>query len=108
MALSKTDQFREDDAWMAEVAKALSHPARIQILEILADRNSCICGEIVDSLPLCQSSVSQHLKELKRVGFIKGEIEGPKISYYLDKEMVERANAAFAMLFRKVSGGDRK
>jgi DNA-binding transcriptional ArsR family regulator len=93
---------------MADVAKALAHPARIQILEILADRDSCMCGEIVDLLPLCQSTVSQHLKELKRVGFIKGEIEGPKICYYLDEEMIDRAKVAFAELFRKVTGGDRE
>lgn len=99
MAERKKDGFDSDTAWLADVAKALSHPARIRILNILTERNECICGEIVDLLPLSQSTVSQHLKELKRVGLIKGEIEGPKTCYCLDREAVEKTRRAFSSLF---------
>jgi DNA-binding transcriptional ArsR family regulator len=84
---------------IAGFAKALSHPARVKILKILADKKMCICGEIVELLPLSQSTVSQHLKELKRVGLIKGEIEGPKTCYCVDSGMLEKAFNAFTKLF---------
>ena len=79
MAISKKEEFTREEIWLSDIAKALSHPARISILKILAQMNVCMCGEIVDLLPLSQSTVSQHLKELKRVGLITGEIEGPKV-----------------------------
>ncbi|MEJ2506121.1 MAG: metalloregulator ArsR/SmtB family transcription factor [Ignavibacteriaceae bacterium] len=81
MAVSKKTEFTQEDIWLADVAKALSHPARIRILKILNNISSCMVGNIVDQLPLAQATVSQHLKELKRVGLIKGEIDGPKICY---------------------------
>ena len=84
MALSKKSEFIETDNELATFAKALSHPARILILKTLAKRNTCICGEIVDVLPLSQSTVSQHLKELLEAGIIKGEIEGVKSCYCID------------------------
>ena len=90
MALSKSSEFEAKEIELAEIAKALSHPARIKILKILASTNSCICGEIVDLLPLSQATVSQHLKELKRVGFIKGDIDGPKVCYCIDKKFFEK------------------
>ena len=99
MVLAKTNEFNEQDIRLADVAKAISHPARIQILRILNEANSCIVGEIVDMLPLSQSTVSQHLKELKRAGLIKGEIEGPRICYCLDETMVSKMKAAFNELF---------
>ncbi|MCH7974840.1 MAG: helix-turn-helix transcriptional regulator, partial [Bacteroidetes bacterium] len=68
MAFSKKEEFNRNDIWLADVAKALSHPARIKILKILTGMNACMCGDIVELLPLSQSTVSQHLKELKRVG----------------------------------------
>ena len=86
MATAKTAEFSEIEIEIAEIAKALSHPARLKILKILYDLNSCMVGSIVDLLPLSQSTVSQHLKELKRVGLIKGEIEGPKICYCINPE----------------------
>ena len=73
---------------LAELAKALSHPARIAIIRTLAEKNMCICGEIVAVLPLAQSTVSQHLKELKKVELIRGEIEGPKSCYCLNWEKI--------------------
>ena len=99
MPLAKTEIFEPVDAQLADTAKALSHPARINILRILNELDSCITGEIVDRLPLSQSTVSQHLKELKRVGLIKGEIEGPRTCYCLDEAVVEKTKAAFTKLF---------
>ena len=72
MAFHKKEEFTVKEQELAAFAKAMSHPARIAILKILAQRNECICGEIVDVLPLAQSTVSQHLKELKEAGLISG------------------------------------
>ena len=92
MAYSKKDSFENKSARLAELAKALGHPARIAILRTLAERNTCVCGEIVDVLPLAQSTVSQHLKALQEVGLIKGEIEGPRSCYCIDTEAVKELN----------------
>ncbi len=73
------------DQTLAALCKALGHPARVAILKHLLQVNSCICGEIVNILPLAQSTVSQHLKQLKEAGLIRGEIEGPRICYCADK-----------------------
>jgi len=86
MAYSKRDSFENKQARLAELAKALGHPARIAILKTLMRQDVCICGEIVRVLPLAQSTVSQHLKVLKGAGLIKGEIEGPRSCYCLDKQ----------------------
>jgi DNA-binding transcriptional ArsR family regulator len=83
MARPKNEEFTQADQELAIVAKALSHPARVAILRLLAVRQACVCGELVDSLPLSQSTVSQHLKELKAAGLIQGEIEGPRTCYCL-------------------------
>ena len=84
---------------LADLAKALSHPGRLRILQILAERRSCICGDIVDRLPYSQSTVSQHLKELKRVGLVTGEIEGPRTCYCLDNAVLTQARDGFLRLF---------
>ena len=73
----------------AEIAKAIGHPARIAILKILAEKNTCICGDISDQLPLAQSTVSQHLKALKKSGLITGEVEGVKTCYCLNPDGVK-------------------
>lgn len=86
MALTKAKLFDKKQIKTAEFAKALGHPARIAILEILARRDTCICGDITDQLPLAQSTVSQHLKALKSAGIIKGEIDGVRTCYCLDEE----------------------
>jgi len=99
MPLAKIDTFDNSDKQLADIAKALSHPARINILRILNERNSCITGEIVDLIPLSQSTVSQHLKELKRVNLIKGEIEGPRTCYCLNEDVVENTKSVFTKLF---------
>ena len=78
MAAPKLDEFLKAEQELAQFAKALSHPARIAILKVLAQKNECVCGEIVEVLPLAQSTVSQHLKELKEAGLIKGTVDGPR------------------------------
>ena len=102
MASPKTAEFSKIEIEIAEIAKALSHPARLKILKILYDLNSCMVGSIVDLLPLSQSTVSQHLKELKRVGLIKGEIEGPKICYCINPEVMGKVKNEFNKLFSQV------
>lgn len=86
MPTSKTASFGALEIKLAELAKALGHPARVAILMELARRNSCVCGEIVDVLPLAQSTVSQHLKALKDAGWISGTVEGAKSCYCINKE----------------------
>ena len=96
MAYSKKESFETQQARLAELAKALGHPARIAILKRLAERNTCICCEIVEVMPLAQSTVSQHLKALKEVGFVKGEIEGPTSCYCIDNKTVQEFESLLA------------
>jgi len=84
MANNKKEIFDGNSLKLADFAKAISHPARIEILRILAQKNICMCGEIVLEIPLAQSTVSQHLKELKSAGLISGTIDGPKSCYCLN------------------------
>ena len=84
MASHKRAHFTPADQEVAAVAKALGHPARVAILRLLAQRQSCVCGELVLELPLSQSTVSQHLKELKAAGLVQGEVDGPRVCYCLD------------------------
>ena len=84
MGTTKTNKFTERQNRKAELYKALGHPARIAIIEFIINQDSCVCGDIVDELPLSQSTISQHLKELKSVGIIKGDIEGVKTCYCID------------------------
>jgi DNA-binding transcriptional ArsR family regulator len=86
MGATKAAAFSVKDNTIAKIAKALSHPARIAILKILIKRQACICGDIVDELPLSQSTISQHLKELKDAGLIKGSIAGVTICYCIDEK----------------------
>ncbi len=102
MAVSKKNEFAHEDIWLADVAKALSHPARIRILKILNDMNSCMVGNIVEQLPLAQATVSQHLKELRRVGLIDGEIDGPKICYCVNNKNLAKAKVSLDKLFSKI------
>lgn len=88
-------------------ARALAHPARVAILKLLADKAACQCGDIVDELPLSQSTVSQHLKELKEAGLIKGEIEGVKVCYCVNVEEWKIAQKTLNDLFNSYREGDR-
>lgn len=86
------------DAELAALAKALAHPVRVRILRVLMARNSCICGDLVDLLPLAQSTVSQHLKVLKGAGLILGEVDGPRTCYCADHAKLGRLKALIASL----------
>jgi DNA-binding transcriptional ArsR family regulator len=108
MAIHKKEQFSIKEQNLAVFAKALSHPARIAILSVLAKRNQCICGEIVDVLPLAQSTVSQHLKELKTAGLIDGETDGPRSCYCINWKAFEKFNADFNSLFEKLKEANAK
>ena len=88
MGISKSAHFNEQQNSLANIAKALGHPARIAIVEYLLNQKECICGDIVSELPLAQATISQHLKELKIAGIIKGSIEGNSICYCLNEEMI--------------------
>jgi DNA-binding transcriptional ArsR family regulator len=102
MGLSKTEAFTKNQNEIARLAKALAHPARIAILQYLAQRQTCVCGDIVHELPLSQSTVSQHLKELKKAGLIKGDIEGPTVCYCLDARTLLRAKKILGDLLHEV------
>lgn len=90
MGLTKTEEFTLEQNELAALAKALAHPARIAILQFLVQHKSCMCGDIVEELPLSQSTVSQHLLELKKVGLIQGSIDGPRICYCIEPKKWQR------------------
>jgi DNA-binding transcriptional ArsR family regulator len=102
MGLSKTEEYTKTQNEIALLAKALGHPARVAILQFLSERKICVCGDIVDELPLSQSTVSQHLKELKKVGLIKGNIDGPSVCYCVDAKVLARAKKLLTELFQEV------
>jgi ArsR family transcriptional regulator, arsenate/arsenite/antimonite-responsive transcriptional repressor len=99
MAQAKFEAFPADLVALAQAARALAHPGRLQILATLAARRGCVCGDLVQELPLAQSTVSQHLKELKEAGLVRGEIEGPRTCYCVDPETLEAVRQGFARLF---------
>ncbi|MGC4100508.1 ArsR/SmtB family transcription factor [Ferruginibacter sp.] len=108
MAINKKEAFTQKEQDLAAFAKAMAHPARIAILKILAQRNECICGEIVDVLPLAQSTVSQHLKELKQAGLIDGTIDGPRNCYCINWKAFEKFMNEFSFLFNKLKVQNEK
>lgn len=90
-----------DVVWAEEMAKltwALAHPARVRIVRLLLNRNSCMCGEIVEEMPLAQSTVSQHLKILKETGLVQGEIDGPRVCYCINKQAMAKLKMLIAEL----------
>ena len=95
MGVTKTNLFSDEQNAMAKMLKALGHPARISILEYLNSVNACICGDIVNELPLAQATISQHLRELKNAGLIKGNIEGNAICYCIDKKAFDKIRLYF-------------
>lgn len=99
MGATKSEVFSLADNRLAKYAKALSHPARVAILKLLIQKQACICGDIVDELPLSQSTVSQHLKELKEAGLIKGDIDGVKVCYCIDETEWEIAKRLLNEIF---------
>ena len=107
MGLTKVEEFTIKENKIAMYAKALGHPARVAIIQLLLKKQSCICGDIVDVLPLSQSTVSQHLKELKSAGLIKGDIEGVKTCYCIDEKEWLQANLYLGGLL-KTQVSDKK
>lgn len=89
---------READDELSTLCKAVGHPARVQILRLLARREECICGDIVEEVPLAQSTVSQHLKVLKEAGLIRGEIDGPRVCYCIEPRTLRRLKALVGSL----------
>jgi ArsR family transcriptional regulator, arsenate/arsenite/antimonite-responsive transcriptional repressor len=108
MAFHKKEEFSTREQSLAAFAKAFSHPARIAILHLLAKKNECICNDIVEVLPLAQSTVSQHLKELKQAGLITGEVDGPRSCYCINWKAFEKFNDDFSSLFKKLKEINQK
>ena len=101
MGITKTELFKKRQNRIATLAKAFDHPARVAILEYLLSNQTCITNDLVNELPLSQSTISQHLKELKNIGIIKGEVEGPKLNYCIDEKVWEETRESFASFFAK-------
>ncbi len=101
MGATKTDHFTDKQNAIATLTKALGHPARIAIIEYLLKVDTCICGDIVNELPLAQPTVSQHLKELKNAGLIKGDIEGNTICYCIDEKVFQKLQTYFTNISTK-------
>lgn len=102
MGVSKSASFSVEQNEMATLLKALSHPARIAILQYLLSVDTCICGDIVNELPLAQSTISQHLKELKNANIIQGSIEGTAICYCINPETISKIQTYFELLNQKL------
>jgi DNA-binding transcriptional ArsR family regulator len=98
MGITKTALFTSEENELAIVLKALGHPARIAIMNYLAKMNECICGDLVNELPLAQPTISQHLKELKNAGLIQGTIEGTSICYCINPDGFEKVKSFFDVL----------
>jgi len=106
MGASKTEHFTDKQNEIASLAKALGHPARIAIIEYLLKVDDCICGDIVNELPLAQATVSQHLKELKSSGLIKGSIEGNAICYCINQKAIKTILDYFEQITLKLQKKD--
>lgn len=105
MGTTKTADYADRQLRAAAYAKALAHPARIAILELLLEKDACVCGDIVQELPISQSTVSQHLRELKEAGLIKGRVEGASVCYCMDAREWIRARAALMELLDRPAAG---
>ncbi|CCH03192.1 transcriptional regulator, ArsR family [Fibrella aestuarina BUZ 2] len=104
MGLTKTEVFTADQNRIADLAKAFAHPARVAILQHLVKTQSCICGDLVDVLPLSQATVSQHLKELSRIGIVKGNVQPPRVCYCINEDVWAEAKAIFGSLLTSFEG----
>ena len=99
MGVTKTSIFTDKQNTLAQYAKALAHPARIAILQELINRDSCVCGELVTEIGLAQATISQHLKELKQLNIIQGEVEGTSVCYCINEQKWQMVNEAFGSFF---------
>ena len=95
MGVTKSDIFSEEQNKLASFFKVLGHPARVAILQHIINQKSCICNDLVEELGLAQATISQHLKELKNIGIIKGSIEGKSVCYCIDEEKWKQINQVF-------------
>jgi ArsR family transcriptional regulator len=105
MGLTKSEIFTEQQNEIATIAKVLGHPARIAILEFLIKLKTCVCGDLVKDIGLAQPTISQHLKELKKAGIIKGKIEGTSVCYCIDQENWEKIKTTLNLFLNKNSTG---
>ncbi len=99
MGLTKTELFTQEQNAIADIAKVLGHPARVAILQYLLKVNTCICGDIVEEVGLAQPTISRHLKELKSIGLIVGNIEGTSICYCVNPEVYHNIKIMFNQMF---------
>lgn len=107
MGASRIDLFTKEQNYIAAMAKAIAHPARVAILQYLVRKNACVCGDIVEELGLAQATTSQHLKELKNAGIIQGSIDGVSVCYCIDPKVWNQYHSLFSSFFQEVdlSGG---
>lgn len=103
MGLTKEEIFSTDQNYFASIAKVLGHPARVAILQSLIEKNTCVCGELVDDIGLAQATISQHLKELKRIGIIQGNIEGTKVCYCINPLKWKEFQSLFDKMFSSLN-----
>ena len=107
MGLTKTEIFTDRQNKLAQMMKALAHPARIAIIQQLIKTNACICGDLVDELGLAQATISQHLKELKTAGLIKGTIEGTSVCYCIDEKIWKHYKRELESFFVPMEPGSK-
>ena len=108
MGLTKTEIFTEKQNKLAQMMKAMAHPARIAIIQQLVKAQACVCGDLVDELGLAQATISQHLKELKNAGLIDGTVDGPRSCYCINWKAFEKFNSEFSFLFNKLKVQNEK
>ncbi len=101
MGLTKSDIFSDEQNKLASLFKVLGHPARIAILQYIIDQKTCICNDLVEELGLAQATISQHLKELKSIGIIKGSIEGKSVCYCIDENIWKTVQNEFNVFFNQ-------
>jgi ArsR family transcriptional regulator, arsenate/arsenite/antimonite-responsive transcriptional repressor len=106
MGVSKTEKFTENQNQIALISKAFAHPARVAILEHLFNTNSCICGDLVNEIGLAQATISQHLKELKQLGIIKGTVEGTSVCYCIDNNKWDNIKAILNTFLSKTNSSN--
>jgi ArsR family transcriptional regulator len=106
MGVTKTEIFTEQQNRLAIVAKVLGHPARIAILQHLIKKNTCICGDLVEEIGLAQPTISQHLKELKKIGIIRGNVEGTSVCYCIAPQNWKEIASLFENLFGQFKGAE--
>jgi ArsR family transcriptional regulator len=101
MGATKSEIFTENQNKIASLLKALAHPARIAIIQHLVQAEHCVCGDIVEQMGLAQATISQHLKELKRIGIVKGCVDGASVSYCIDEKVWREVGKEMEVFFRK-------